>query len=355
MEPNVNSKQLFISVIIPVHNSAEYLGKCLDALAASSYKSYEIIVVDDASTDNSFEIGRKKGVVVHELPRKSGAAAARNYGAKKAKGDIFLFVDSDVVVRRDTVAQVAHDFMKNPDIAAVFGSYDDSPADSGFISQFRNLLHHYIHQVSLKEAMTFWTGCGAIKREVFYQVREFDESWYAMEDVEIGFRMWKSGYRIVLDKELQVKHLKHWGLYSLVRTDVFYRAVPWSRLIFESGFLPSDLNLQTSHRISGVLVGFLFLVLALLNLSALGFFNIVANGVLLIAVLSLVFTLIILNRKVYGFFLRKRGIKFMLLSIPLHFFYYFYSGTTFVACWTIHRFPSFQSGLKKLGFGLLKR
>ena len=348
-------KQPFISVIIPVHNSAKYLGQCLDALAASSYKSYEVIVVDDASTDDSVEIGRKKGVVVHELPCKSGAAAARNYGAKKAKGDVFLFVDSDVIVREDTVARVADDFTKNPDIAAVFGSYDDRPAAPGFISQYRNLLHHYIHQISLEEATTFWTGCGAIKREVFYRVGGFDEDWYAMEDVEIGFRMWKDGCRTLLDKELQVKHLKHWGLCSVVRTDVFYRAVPWSRLILESGFLPSDLNLQTSHRVSGVLAGLLFLVLSSLVLSTLGFFNIVANGVLLIALLSLAFTLITLNRNVYGFFLRKRGINFMLLSIPLHFFYYFYSGTTFVACWTLHKFPSFQSGLKKFGFGLLRR
>lgn len=342
--------QPFISVIVPVHNGGEYLSQCLDALLASSYQSYEIIVVDDASTDDSAEISRKKGAFVFQLPHQSGPATARNFGAAKARGDTLLFVDSDVLVQRDTIARVASDFMNNPDISAVFGSYDDSPSAPDFLSQFRNLLHHFIHQNSNKEADTFWAGCGAIQQAVFCQLHGFNENRYSkpsIEDIELGFRMRKMGYRILLDNEIQVKHLKNWKWRSMLRTDIFQRAVPWSQLILEGNLLPRDLNLQISHRISALLVGLLVLLLPFIFLDILGLFGIVESQVLFILFLALLVTLLILNRNLYAFFLRKRGVKFMVFAIPMHFLYYFYSSLSFGVCWILHKFPRIGSGLKK--------
>jgi glycosyltransferase involved in cell wall biosynthesis len=340
----------FISVIVPVHNGSEFLNRCLDALLASSYQSYEIIVVDDASTDDSAEISRKKGAVVFQLPHKSGPAAARNYGADKARGDILLFIDSDVLVEQDTIARVASDFMSNPDTSALFGSYDDSPSAPDFLSQFRNLLHHFIHQNSNRDAKTFWAGCGAIQRVVFRQLSGFDERRYSkpsIEDIELGFRMRKMGYRILLDKEIQVKHLKKWEWLSWLRTDIFQRAVPWSQLILESGLLPGDLNLRISHRISALFVGLLALLLPFFFLDAIGLFGIVESRVLFILFLTLLVTLLILNINLYAFFLRKRGLKFMVFTIPMHFLYYFYSSLSFGVCWILHKFTRIGSGLKK--------
>ncbi|MGH7902442.1 MAG: glycosyltransferase family 2 protein, partial [Thermodesulfobacteriota bacterium] len=70
----------FITVIIPVHNSAEFINDTLDALTESSYKQFEIIVVDDASKDESIDICKRKGIAAIQLPNKSGPAAARNVG-----------------------------------------------------------------------------------------------------------------------------------------------------------------------------------------------------------------------------------------------------------------------------------
>jgi glycosyltransferase involved in cell wall biosynthesis len=347
----VINRQIFISVIVPVRNASQYLDQCLAAITASSYFSYEIIVVDDCSTDDSTEIARKMGARVLALPRQSGPAAARNYGADEARGDILLFVDSDVVVQRETVARLVDDFIKNPDIAAVFGSYDDSPASPDFLSQFRNLFHHFIHQHSHKEAKTFWAGCGAIYREIFYKLQGFNQLRYpqpSIEDIELGLRMWKSGYLILMDKELQVKHLKHWGLLSWLKTDIFRRAVPWSQLILETGILPRDLNLQTSYRISALLVGLLVLLLPLALFHVLNFFDIALDGIFLVTFLLLIFVLITTNWNLYTFLYRRRGIKFMFFAIPLHFLYYFYSGVSFTVCWVFHKFPSLHSGLKKV-------
>lgn len=341
--------QPFVSVIVPVYNGGDYLDRCLDALFASSYESYEIIVVDDASTDDSAEICRQKGVAVFHLPRQSGPAAARNYGAQKARGDILFFVDSDVVVERETVARLAADFMGNPRIAAVFGSYDDSPAASGVVSQFRNLLHHFVHQNSDRDAKTFWAGCGAVYKEVFWKMRGFDGSRYSrpsIEDIELGLRMRKAGYGILLDKELTVKHLKSWKWRSWLKTDIFQRAVPWSRLILESGFLPRDLNLQTSHRVSAALSGCLALMPFLIVADILNIFNVGGSGDFLLFFSVLTAALLFLNRTFYTFLYKKRGMKFMLLAVPLHFLYYFYSGMTFAACWALHKLRMGRSALR---------
>jgi glycosyltransferase involved in cell wall biosynthesis len=343
-------KQPFISVIVPVYNGSKYLNRCLDALIASSYKPFEIVVIDDASTDDSAGISGKSGVTVLRLSHRSGPAAARNYGAQKARGDILFFVDSDIMVQRDTIAQVAADLMENPHISAVFGSYDDSPDATDFLSQFRNLFHHFIHQHSHEEAKTFWAGCGAIYREVFYLFEGFDEHRFpkpSIEDIELGFRMWKSGYRILLDKELKVKHLKRWEWHSWLKTDIFWRAVPWSQLILESGFLPRDLNLQISHRISAILVSLLILMI-LIAFSDVFFFGITTGGLFFMVSVLLIAILLFLNRELYTFFLEKRGVKFMTYTIPVHFLYYFYSGSSFVICWILHKLDRLRWSLRKI-------
>src|SRR3990172_4044936 len=314
--------QPFISVIIPVYNGSKYLNQCLDALMKSSYRQFEIIVVDDASTDDSVDICRKKGITVLQMPHQSGPAAARNYGSQKAQGEILLFVDSDVLVQQETITRVAADFMNNPDIAAIFGSYDDSPDASDFLSQFRNLFHHFIHQNSHREAKTFWTGCGAINKEIFFQLKGFDEGWFSIEDIELGHRIW-------------------------LKTDILPRAVPWSRLILSSGHLPWDLNLKTPHIISAVLVGLLTLTTFLIFLNPINLLGMHLNIILLILSLLLILTLIILNRGLYAFFLQKRGVKFTILAIPIHFIYYFYSGVAFTLSWTLNKLDNLIPGFRK--------
>ena len=95
-----------------------------------------------------------------------------------------------------------------------------------FYSQFRNLLHHYVHQTSSQEAQTFWAGFGAIRRNALKSSGGFDEQIEGIEDVELGTRLASGGAKLCLDKSLQVKHLKKWTLTSSVKTDIFKRAVP---------------------------------------------------------------------------------------------------------------------------------
>src|SRR5512135_1276283 len=116
-----------ISIIIPVFNSSGDLSKCLGALLASPPAGAETIVVDDGSTDDPSTVSRNMGARLLRMSRNSGPAAARNYGTRHAQGEILFFVDADVVAPPRIIDQVLDVFEKNPDVAAVFGSYDANP------------------------------------------------------------------------------------------------------------------------------------------------------------------------------------------------------------------------------------
>src|SRR4051812_25203286 len=253
----------YISVIVPVHNGAKHAQVCLAALFASSYRPFEVIIVDDASTDGGLDEIHHPQLTIFRQKHRYGPAAARNAGARQAHGDLLFFIDVDVLVRPDTLSQVAEAFAEHPDTSAVFGSYDDTPAEQNFSSQYKNLFHHYVHQRSLSEASTFWSGCGAIKRAVFERIGGFSERKFpepSIEDIEMGQRLASAGFRIRLDKSIQVKHLKRWTLKSLIHTDIFRRAVPWSRLIMATGRLTNDLNLSWRDRASGAMAAILLLL-----------------------------------------------------------------------------------------------
>ena len=94
----------------------------------------------------------------------------RNLCAQIAQGDLLFFFDADVIIPPDALRQIVVAFQHDPNLTAVFGSYDDMPFESNFLSQYKNLLHHYVHQTANEEASTFWTGCGAIRREIFFKI-----------------------------------------------------------------------------------------------------------------------------------------------------------------------------------------
>ncbi len=310
-----------ISVIVPVHDGGQAFCNCLLALTTTEPAPGEIIVVTDGDTDHSRAIAETFGVRVLNTSTRVGPAQARNLGACAAQGDILFFLDADVLVPPDIIAQVRVLFGQEPDLTAVFGSYDDEPAEGNFVSQYKNLFHHYVHQTSRQEASTFWAGCGAIYRNAFLSVGGFDANYDrpAIEDIELGYRLTRAGYRIRLGKTLQVKHLKRWTALSLLKTDFFCRALPWTDLILRDHRFINDLNLQYNSRISVALtLGFLCAILGAWWW----------NEFLPAAAVALLL-LLALNLPLYHFFLHQRGLWFTLRAIPWHWLYYFYSGLAF--------------------------
>lgn len=311
-----------VSVIIPVYRGGDIFLNCLAGITALAPPPDEVRVTVDGEDDGSGAAAESIGAKVFRLPRRSGPAAARNAGARAAQGELLLFLDADVVPNPALVAQVRAAFQADPSLDALIGSYDDAPGDPGFLSQYRNLLHHYTHQTAEEQAHTFWGACGAVRREVFIGVGGFDERIEipAMEDVELGYRMSEAGHRIRLAKDIQVKHLKRWDALTMLRTDIFQRAIPWARLLLRQGRMRSDLNLRIEGRISAALAWLLLGgAFASPILPEAAYLALAAAGGLLW-----------LNAPLYRFFRDARGWAFAARAIPWHWLYFLYGSAAFL-------------------------
>jgi glycosyltransferase involved in cell wall biosynthesis len=321
-----------ISLIVPVHNASGYLEQTLHAIRGSSYTDFELVVVDDGSSDSSKEVAQHYADMVVTTGKKSGPAVARNLGARVSSGVLLCFLDADVKLHPDTLLKMVNSLREAPEYAAVFGSYDTEPLHTNFFSQYKNLFHHYIHQNANTESSTFWAGCGLIRREDFEAVGGFSSKYNSpsIEDVELGYKLVESGKRIKLDKNIQVTHLKKWTFAGLMKADILYRAIPWSALAVRRG-LPYDLNFKVVDRLSAFII--LLLIGSLLSMC---FWKPAALFVLGSSV-----ALVFFHWKLYRFFWRVNGLGFALLSLLFHWFYYFYSTITFIGSTVFFRFQRF--------------
>ena len=311
-----------LSVVIPVHNGGNDFRKCLEALMESTRLPDELIVVDDASSDGSAQVASQSGtLLLSPGDQPIGPARCRNRGVAAANGDIVIFLDADVRIHRDTIAVIEGHFRQHPEMAALFGSYDDRPPHRSPVSLYKNLQHHFVHHHSHEDTSSFWTGVGAIRRDIFQQIGGFDETYSrpSIEDIELGVRLKAAGYHIRLCTDVQVTHLKRWNLLSLLRTDIFDRAIPWTRLILSGSRLPADLNLDWKSRLSALLVWGLFLLLIV---------TFWIPGAWM-GVPILMGCLIAVNFTLYRFFYQRGGLWFTTVASLLHFSYFFYSSLTF--------------------------
>jgi glycosyltransferase involved in cell wall biosynthesis len=217
-----------ISVVIPVHNAAHTLGECLEAIRGSEYAEYEVIVVDDASTDSSAELASRYGCRVLRLPENVGAAKAKNLGAMEAKGDIILFTDGDIMLQPDTLSLVVRDF-EDPVVVGVVGLLGQKIRYDDFSSQFKNLWMYYTYRrlaqsrAAERGVGLFFTSIASIRKGVFEQMGGFDCNYCGAsitEDIEFGQRLLSAQHKVQLDGSLTVEHLKHYSFVGLLKTDL---------------------------------------------------------------------------------------------------------------------------------------
>jgi Glycosyl transferase family 2 len=275
-----------LSAIVPATNRPSTLGHVVGAIRAADEPPEEVIVVENAPHP--------------------GPAGARNEGARRATGDVLVFVDADVVPHGDAFARIRGAFAGDPGLTGVIGSYDDRPPAPGIVAGFRNLLHHHVHQQGAGEVPTFWAGLGALRREAFESVGGFDAKRFpraAIEDVELGVRLAARGARIVLDPSLQGTHLKAWTLGEMVRTDFAGRGVPWIDLLLAGGTSTTMLNLGWRHRAS-----------ALVSVAGAGALVVRRPGIAVGALAALV----ALNAPFYALLLRRRGPLEATVGVGLH-------------------------------------
>ncbi len=279
-----------LTAIIPATDAPASLRRCLQAIRGAQDPPDEILCIIDAS-----------------LP---GPAAARNEGVRRAQHGLLVFIDSDVVVHPDAFVRIRRRMEAEPSLDALFGAYDDRPADCGLVSGFRNLLHHHVHQRAPGASSTFWVGLGAVRRAPLVAAGGFDERRYrrpAIEDVELGLRLSDAGARIVLDPTLLGTHLKRWTLGRMLRTDLCHRAVPWVTLLLRRRRSSTALNLGWRHRLSAMA--------CLAALAALAVTPLPWSAVALGAGTAI---LVALHHPLYALLWRRRGRRAASLGVVLH-------------------------------------
>ena len=312
-----------------MHKNAYGFKECLEGLSKITYPNYEIIIIADGPAELEVQLAKKYTTNVLQLKTPCGPAKARNFGAKRATGDILFFTDSDVIVYPEVIDQVVQVFHDDADLAAVFGSYDEHPPEPNFFSQYKNLFHHYVHQTSNSEASSFWTGCGSVRRNIFWEINGFNEQYRypSIEDIEFGYRLKKAGFSIRFYKSILVRHLKHWNLFSLFKTDFFNRAIPWSDLILSENSFVNDLNIKIQERISVTLVSLLTISLLLLFITKW----------MLIPVCFCMSLLLLLNKDLYKFYYYKHGWIFVIKAVGWHWFYFFYCAIAFISVYSLKK------------------
>jgi hypothetical protein len=188
-----------------------------------------------------------------------------------------------------------------------------------------NLRHHFTHQNARREGAGFWAGCGAVRVSVFRAVGGFDAERFPrpmIEDIELGVRMSTRG-AMALDPSLHVTHLKRWTVWGVVTTDIFMRAVPWGRLILETGVVPNDLNLSYRARLAAAVAPFALLAVGAVPLLA-------ASGLVPAAVASALplGAALLLNFPLVAFFAGRRGVVFGVVGFVFHQVHLTYSAAT---------------------------
>lgn len=297
-----------ISIIIPSYNTEHTLASCLDAVYDSRYNSFEVIVVDDGSTDGSVNIAKKYPCKIVQIQKNKGLSHARNTGVQHASYEILVFIDADVVIKENTLSTIVGFFNDQKDVSGVVGLLDEQCPCKNFLSQYKNLYMNYVFN-SLDSQVNFLYGSlHALRKKVF---QPYDESLPYAEDTELGQRLASQGEKIILIKEMTVTHLKKHNLMTIIKNDfripfywahLFLRYINVSDLIVKKKFAHAKIG-QLFSVLTAPLIVFFFILSFLYS-----------DGT--IPILGLLFLLFVsLNKSFFHFLYKKRGIGFAIKSV----------------------------------------
>jgi glycosyltransferase involved in cell wall biosynthesis len=299
-----------ISVIIPIYNAQDTLALCLDRIYQSTYPNFEVILVDDCSTDASRGIAGKYPAKLVSMPRNMGAAPARNKGAREAEGSILLFMDSDILVEPESLALVEED-LQDKEIAGVIGLLSPKLKFSNFSSNYKNLYMHYTYNILPRRVSVFYTSFAAVRKEIFAECGGFDDNYRqaTIEDIEVGERITSRGYKLIIDKRLQVEHVRHYYFTDLLKTG-FRRAAGISKIMLRKKFSTEEKSgYQTSPFSFRAGIGISFLII----LSLFGWLVRGGSGYL-VGAFVLYLILFLLNLDFLLYLKQTKGFKFYLQS-----------------------------------------
>jgi glycosyltransferase involved in cell wall biosynthesis len=190
-DPNESVESL-ASVVITCYNQAHFLAESIESALAQTYSPYEVVVVDDGSTDNTSEVARRYPDVRYIYQRNRGLAAARNEGLRFTNGSLLLFLDADDRLLPHALETGADSLRDRPECAFTWGHHQVISVDGTFISKSDQPLAHKTGFCALFERNYIEMHAAVLfRRGVFEHVRGYDESLGACEDYDLYFRVVK--------------------------------------------------------------------------------------------------------------------------------------------------------------------
>ena len=269
-----------VSVIIPAHNAANTIEECLNAVLAQETTDfeYEVILVDDGSTDATVEIAQSLEVMVVQQEN-AGPGAARNAGVKASRGEILAFTDSDCAPAPRWLQHLIRPF-DDPLVVGVKGTYRTRQTD--LVPRFVQQEYEFKYQrLARQETIDFVdTYSAAYRRAPFIANGGFEAALPAAQDAELSFRLARKGYKLVFEPEAVVYHWHGKSVWKYMHRK--FRYGYWR--YFMSRWLPEK-ALSNSHTPSTMYWQILLLGLILGVLFPLTFFWPLVGWLLLAALL----------------------------------------------------------------------
>lgn len=191
-----------VSVIIPAYNASKSMDLCLSAILKQDFSDYEVIVVDDGSSDDTRERVKKYPVKLISKAHR-GSAAARNSGFKVSKGDILVFVDSDCVAKKDLITKLIEP-LKDPRIGVTQPWWEVANKGKLIPALIFKTYEYFTRKLKYEDFL--WSYCFAIRKKLFQKLGMFDTAHIRIEDAVFSHKVIKEGYKIYLMKEVRIGH-----------------------------------------------------------------------------------------------------------------------------------------------------
>jgi glycosyltransferase involved in cell wall biosynthesis len=304
------TQERFISIVIPTHNGAATIGRCLAAALASDYPRFEVVVVDDGSTDGSAAIIEAFPVKLLRTAARGGVSRARNAGAAASSGELLFFIDADCLLPPDALS-VAHASYGAGGDRILGGTYTPRPYDADFFSWFQSV---FVHHFETKRAPPDYVAAHAmvIDAGLFRRSGGFAEGSFigfaaSVEDVELSHRLRRAGCELVMDPRLRVQHIFRFSLRRSLRNAVT-KASYWTTYSLANRDVLADSGTASRELKTNVVAGALQALLAGSSLVA-------GSAWPLVLALSLLVVNLHVNRRLVVAWYAARGLPFAALAL----------------------------------------
>jgi glycosyltransferase involved in cell wall biosynthesis len=196
-----------VSIIVPCYNAESTIDLCIGSILKQSYQNFEVIVIDDSSSDRSFEIIEKySGRIIYSKNESNiGPSLTRNIAVNKSSGEILLFIDADSCLHSDSFLESLVEHIKMGEDVLV-GVQESVPLNDNLFAYYWAFYRNLLWDKSDWEYTTAWSlNRGVITRSVWNHVGKFNENYKGadVEDLEYGYRMEALGYRVKICRDLK--------------------------------------------------------------------------------------------------------------------------------------------------------